>query len=135
MADVENAAGGNSPPCTKVPVLTPAPPPPPPSRAEFGDLSACSVGELKELCRAHGLPVGGKKANLVARLYGEPEPPGPPPVVRPRCHAPRCTPSRVCRAAPLGRRVSRYAPAVFRSRLVTLLPGAAAAAASGATRR
>ena len=116
MADAAGAAAGSSPPLVKVPlpVLTPAPPPPLPSNAELGDLSTRSVGELKAMCREYGLTVSGKKANLVARLYGEPEPPGPPPVVRPRRHAPRYTPSRVCRVAPLGRPASRCAPAVFR---------------------
>jgi len=32
------------------------------------DLSSLSVAELKERCKAAGLPVGGKKADLVARL-------------------------------------------------------------------
>ena len=32
------------------------------------DLSSLSVAELKERCKAAGLPVGGKKANLIDRL-------------------------------------------------------------------
>ncbi|MEZ7988647.1 MAG: SAP domain-containing protein [Candidatus Poseidoniaceae archaeon] len=37
------------------------------------DLSSLSVAELKERCKAAGLPVGGKKADLVARLSQEEE--------------------------------------------------------------
>ena len=32
------------------------------------DLGSLSVAELKELCKAAGLPVGGKKADLITRL-------------------------------------------------------------------
>ena len=32
------------------------------------DLSSLSVADLKERCKAAGLPVGGKKADLIARL-------------------------------------------------------------------
>ena len=32
------------------------------------DLESLSVAELKERCKAAGLPVGGKKADLIARL-------------------------------------------------------------------
>ena len=32
------------------------------------DLTSLSVAELKERCKAAGLPVGGKKADLIARL-------------------------------------------------------------------
>tara|TARA_B100001113_G_scaffold351331_1_gene350196 strand:- start:126 stop:959 length:834 start_codon:yes stop_codon:yes gene_type:complete len=37
------------------------------------DLSKLSVAELKERCKAAGLPVGGKKADLIARLTAEEE--------------------------------------------------------------
>ncbi|MBT3477367.1 MAG: hypothetical protein HN458_05475 [Euryarchaeota archaeon] len=37
------------------------------------DLSSLSVAQLKERCKAAGLPVGGKKADLVARLSEEEE--------------------------------------------------------------
>jgi len=37
------------------------------------DLSSLSVAELKERCKAAGLPVGGKKADLIARLNQEEE--------------------------------------------------------------
>ena len=37
------------------------------------DLSSLSVAQLKERCKAAGLPVGGKKADLVARLSQEEE--------------------------------------------------------------
>jgi FKBP-type peptidyl-prolyl cis-trans isomerase 2 len=37
------------------------------------DLSSLSVAKLKERCKAAGLPVGGKKADLVARLSQEEE--------------------------------------------------------------
>jgi len=40
---------------------------------EVEDLSSLSVAELKERCKAAGLPVGGKKADLVARLSQEEE--------------------------------------------------------------
>ena len=40
---------------------------------EGEDLSSLSVAELKERCKAAGLPVGGKKADLVARLSQEEE--------------------------------------------------------------
>ncbi|HII48593.1 MAG TPA: SAP domain-containing protein [Candidatus Thalassarchaeaceae archaeon] len=32
------------------------------------DLSSLSVADLKERCKAAGLPVGGKKADLIERL-------------------------------------------------------------------
>jgi ABC-type Zn2+ transport system substrate-binding protein/surface adhesin len=32
------------------------------------DLNSMTVAELKERCKAAGLPVGGKKADLIARL-------------------------------------------------------------------
>ena len=37
------------------------------------DLSKLSVAELKERCKAAGLPVSGKKADLIARLTAEEE--------------------------------------------------------------
>ena len=37
------------------------------------DLSSLSVAQLKERCKAAGLPVGGKKADLIARLSQEEE--------------------------------------------------------------
>ncbi|NCG00783.1 MAG: hypothetical protein GWP25_03215, partial [Euryarchaeota archaeon] len=37
------------------------------------DLSSLSVAELKERCKAAGLKVGGKKADLIARLSQEEE--------------------------------------------------------------
>ena len=37
------------------------------------DLSSLSVAQLKERCKAAGLPVGGKKADLIARLSTEEE--------------------------------------------------------------
>ena len=37
------------------------------------DLSKLSVAELKERLKAAGLPVGGKKADLIARLSQEEE--------------------------------------------------------------
>jgi hypothetical protein len=40
---------------------------------EGEDLSSLSVAQLKERCKAAGLPVGGKKADLVARLSQEEE--------------------------------------------------------------
>ena len=40
---------------------------------EGEDLSSLSVAQLKERCKAAGLPVGGKKADLVARLSEEEE--------------------------------------------------------------
>ena len=40
---------------------------------EGEDLSSLSVAELKERCKAAGLPVGGKKADLIARLSEEEE--------------------------------------------------------------
>ncbi len=40
---------------------------------EAEDLSSLSVAELKERCKAAGLPVGGKKADLIARLSEEEE--------------------------------------------------------------
>ena len=104
MADAAGAAAGSSSPRFKLsiplPVLTPAPPPPLPSKEELGDLSTRSLGELKALCRKYGLAVSGRKDQLTARLYREKEPPGPPPVVRPRCRTPRCTRPRVRRLAP-----------------------------------
>ena len=45
---------------------TPAPPGPPAS----GDLAKLTVKELKALLKEKGLPVSGKKAELVARLRG-----------------------------------------------------------------
>jgi hypothetical protein len=41
--------------------------------AEGEDLSKLSVAELKERLKAKGLPVGGKKADLVARLTDDEE--------------------------------------------------------------
>ncbi|MBL6885703.1 MAG: SAP domain-containing protein, partial [Candidatus Poseidoniaceae archaeon] len=35
---------------------------------EGEDLSSLSVAQLKERCKAAGLTVGGKKADLIARL-------------------------------------------------------------------
>ena len=99
------AAGGETAqPAARVqlPCLTPRAPPPLPPKAELGDLSTRSADELKALCRTYGLTVSGRKAQLVARLYGEPVPPGPPAVVRTpprpashartRAHAPRSAP-------------------------------------------
>jgi hypothetical protein len=102
MADGGGAAVESSPPRLTIPlpVLTPAAPPPLPSKAELGDLSTRTVAELKELCRKYGLTVSGRKDQLMARLYREKEPPGPPPVVRPRRHASRYKRSRVRRLAP-----------------------------------
>jgi hypothetical protein len=40
---------------------------------EAEDLSSLSVAQLKERCKAAGLPVGGKKADLIARLSQEEE--------------------------------------------------------------
>ncbi len=40
---------------------------------EGEDLSSLSVAQLKERCKAAGLPVGGKKADLIARLSEEEE--------------------------------------------------------------
>ncbi|MGB0951064.1 MAG: SAP domain-containing protein, partial [Poseidonia sp.] len=40
---------------------------------EAEDLSKLSVAELKERLKAAGLPVGGKKADLIARLSQEEE--------------------------------------------------------------
>ncbi|MCH1461805.1 MAG: SAP domain-containing protein, partial [Candidatus Poseidonia sp.] len=40
---------------------------------ETEDLSKLSVAELKERLKAAGMPVGGKKADLIARLSQEEE--------------------------------------------------------------
>ena len=40
---------------------------------EAEDLSKLSVAELKERCKAAGLPVGGKKADLIERLSASQE--------------------------------------------------------------
>jgi hypothetical protein len=67
-----------------LPQLLPRPPPPLPSKEELGDLSKHSLAVLQEMCRDYELPVSGRKAQLVARLYGEAEPPGKAPEVRGR---------------------------------------------------
>ena len=41
--------------------------------ADAEDLSKLSVAELKERLKAAGMPVGGKKADLIARLSQEEE--------------------------------------------------------------
>ena len=43
------------------------------SQDDGEDLSSLSVAQLKERCKAAGLPVGGKKADLIARLSEEEE--------------------------------------------------------------
>jgi hypothetical protein len=72
---------------TQLPNLTPRPPPPLPSKEDLGDLSKQSLAVLQELCRDYELPVSGRKAQLVARLYGEAEPPGKAAEVRGRADA------------------------------------------------
>jgi hypothetical protein len=58
-------------PAMKLPHLTPRPPPPLPSKEDLGDLNKQSLAVLQEMCRDYR-----DKAQLVARLYGEAEPPG-----------------------------------------------------------
>jgi hypothetical protein len=72
-----------------LPVLTPRLPPPLPPKSEMGDLTQSSLAELKEICRVYERPVSGTKAQLIARLYGEPVPPGRAPEVRPHVSSAR----------------------------------------------